>query len=76
MVADTNDIGFIATRVGEGHDVPAGVYFRVLLCGIAGHRQFAEDCGLLLRPEQTVAVAAAIIRVFNKNGDRTDRKKA
>ena len=76
VVADTNDIGFIATRVGEGHDVPAGVYFRVLLCGITGHRQFAEDCGLLLRPEQIVAVAAAIIRVFNKNGDRTDRKKA
>jgi ferredoxin-nitrite reductase len=76
VVADTNDIGFIATRVGEGHNVPAGVYFRVLLCGITGHRQFAEDCGLLLRPEQTVAVAAAMIRVFNENGDRTDRKKA
>ena len=76
VVADTNDIGFIATRVGEGHDVPAGVYFRVLLCGITGHKQFAEDCGLLLRPDQTVAVAAAMIRVFNENGDRTDRKKA
>jgi len=76
VVADTNDIGFIATRVGEGHDVPAGVYFRVLLCGITGHRQFAEDCGLLLRPDQTVAAAAAMIRVFNENGDRTDRKKA
>ena len=76
VVADTNDIGFIATRVGEGHDVPAGVYFRVLLCGITGHKQFAEDCGLLLRPDQTVAAAAAMIRVFNENGDRTDRKKA
>ena len=76
VVADTNDIGFIATRVGEGHDVPAGVYFRVLLCGITGHRQFAEDCGLLLRPDQTIAAAAAMIRVFNENGDRTDRKKA
>lgn len=76
VVADTNDIGFIATRVGNGHDVPAGVYFRVLLCGITGHRQFAEDCGLLLRPDQTVAAAAAMIRVFNENGDRTDRKKA
>ena len=76
VVADTNDIGFIATRVGEGHDVPAGVYFSVLLCGITGHKQFAEDCGLLLRPEQTVAAAAAMIRVFNDNGDRTDRKKA
>jgi ferredoxin-nitrite reductase len=76
VVADTNDIGFIATRVGEGRSVPAGVYFRVLLCGITGHKQFAADCGLLLRPEQTVAVAAAMIRVFSENGDRTDRKKA
>src|SRR5258708_31111193 len=76
VVADTNDIGFIATRVGEGRNVPAGVYFRVLLCGITGHKQFASDCGLLLRPEQTVAVAAAMIRVFVENGDRTDRKKA
>lgn len=76
VVADTNDIGFIATRVGDGHSVPPGVYFRVLLCGITGHKQFASDCGLLLRPEQTVAVAAAMIRVFVENGDRTDRKKA
>ena len=76
VVADTNDIGFIATRVGEGRSIPAGVYFRVLLCGITGHKQFATDCGLLLRPEQTVAVAAAMIRVFSENGDRTDRKKA
>ena len=76
VVADTNDIGFVATRVGGGRSVPAGVYFRVLLCGITGHKQFAEDCGLLLRPEQTVAVAAAMIRVFSENGDRTDRKKA
>ena len=76
VVADTNDIGFIATRVGEGRGIPAGVYFRVRLCGITGHKQFAGDCGLLLRPEQTVAVAAAMIRVFSENGDRTDRKKA
>ena len=76
VVADTNDIGFIAARVGEGKTVPAGIYFRVLLCGITGHKQFATDCGLLLRPDQTVAVAAAMIRVFSENGDRTDRKKA
>ena len=75
-LADTNDIGFVAVRVGEGREVPAGVYFRVLLCGITGHRQFATDCGLLLRPEQMVAVAAAMVRVFTENGDRTDRKKA
>lgn len=76
VVADTNDIGFVATQVGEDRSVPAGIYFRVLLCGITGHKQFAEDCGLLLRPDQTVAVAAAMIRVFSENGDRTDRKKS
>jgi ferredoxin-nitrite reductase len=76
VVADTNDIGFVAVQVNEGKGIPAGVYFRVLLCGITGHKQFATDCGLLLRPDQTVAVAAAMIRVFSENGDRTDRKKA
>jgi ferredoxin-nitrite reductase len=76
VVADTNDIGFVAVRVGQGRSVPAGVYFRVLLCGITGHKQFAADCGLLLRADQTVAVAAAMIRVFCENGNRTDRKKA
>ncbi len=76
VVADTNDIGFVAVRVGEDRSIPAGVYFRVLLCGITGHKQFASDCGLLVRPEQSVAVAAAMIRVFIEHGDRTDRKKA
>lgn len=76
VVADTNDIGFVAVRVSEGRSVPAGIYFRVLLCGITGHKQFASDCGLLVRPDQAVALAAAMIRVFIDNGDRTDRKKA
>ncbi len=76
VLADTNDIGFIAVEVKEGRSIPAGVYFRVLLCGITGHRQFATDCGILLRPDQAVAVAVAMIRVFTQNGDRTDRKKA
>jgi len=76
VVADTNDIGFVAVRVGEGHGIPPGVYFRALLCGITGHKQFASDCGLLMLPEQTVAVAAAMIRAFIEHGDRTDRKKA
>jgi len=76
VVADTNDIGFSAVEVREGRSVPAGVYFRVLLCGITGHRQFATDCGILLRPDQAVAAAAAMIRVFTQHGDRTNRKKA
>lgn len=76
VLADTNDIGFMAVRVGAGKELPAGVYFRIVLCGITGHRQFATDCGVLLQPHQAVAVAAAMVRVFTSNGDRTDRKKA
>ncbi len=72
----TNDVGFTAVRVGEGKSVPAGVYFRLALGGITGHKDFAQDAGVLLRPDQCIPVAAAVVRVFVENGDRTDRKKA
>src|SRR4051794_18867816 len=75
-VADTNDIAFMAVRVGEGHGVEPGVYFRVQLAGITGHEQFASDTGVIIKPGDAVAVGAAIIRVFNEHGDRTNRKKA
>ena len=75
-VADTNDIGFFAVRVGEGKGVEPGVYFRVQLAGITGHEQFASDCGIVIRPDDAVAVSAAMIRVFTEHGDRTNRKKA
>jgi ferredoxin-nitrite reductase len=76
VCADTNDIAFYAVRVAAGQDVEAGIYFRMQLCGITGHKQFATDCGVLLTPDESVAVAAALIRVFIENGDRTNRKKA
>jgi ferredoxin-nitrite reductase len=76
VVADTNDIGFIATKVKEGEEVPAGVYFRVQLAGITGHQQFAADAGILVHPEQSIAVGAAMLRVYIEHGDRTNRKKA
>lgn len=75
-LADTNDIGFMAVRVEDGHDVPPGVYFRMELGGITGHKDFARDCGVLLTPEECVPVAAAVVRVFIEHGDRTDRTKA
>jgi len=75
-LADTNDIGFFAVRVGPGQAVPAGVYFRMELGGITGHQDFARDCGVLLQPDQCVSVAAAVVKVFTLRGDRTDRKKA
>ena len=76
VCADTNDIGFYAVRVEEGNGVEPGIYFRVQLCGITGHKQFATDCGLLIKPEDCVTVAAAMVRVFIEHGDRTNRKKA
>lgn len=85
-VADTNDIGFEAckleeTEIAETLDnkawpIEPGVYFRVQLCGITGHKQLAFDTGLMVAPEEAVAVSAAMLRVFIEHGDRTDRKKA
>ncbi len=85
VAADTNDIGFFAVRVTEatlaaaGVPAPvpaAGVYFRVQLGGISGHKDFARDTGLLVKPSEAVALAVAMIRVFAEHGCRTDRKKA
>ena len=53
-----------------------GVYFRVQLGGITGHKDFARDAGLLVKPAEAVALAVAMIRVFSEHGCRTDRKKA
>jgi len=83
--ADTNDIGFMACKVTEKSlavlpsapgEITPGTYFRVQLGGITGHGDFARDTGLLVKPSECVAVAAAMIRVFNENADRTNRKKA
>lgn len=77
VCADTNDIGFQAVRLGANvQGFQPGVYFRMQLCGITGHKQFASDCGVLLTPEETLPVAAALMRVFIENGDRTNRTKA
>jgi ferredoxin-nitrite reductase len=73
---ETNDIGFQAVRIAEGCGVEAGVWFRLLLGGITGHRDIARDTGIICRPEDCCAVADAIVRVFIAAGDRTDRNKA
>ena len=72
--ADTNDIGMYAITVTESAGVEAGVYFRLQLCGITGHQQLATDCGILVKPDEVIAVTAAIIRVFIEHGNRTNRK--
>ena len=73
---ETNDIGFQAIEVLEGASVPPGVWMRLVLGGISGHRDLARDTGVVLRPEDCNLVADAIIRVFIENGDRTNRNKA
>jgi ferredoxin-nitrite reductase len=73
---DTNDIGFTAVRVSEGKSVAAGIYFRLTLGGITGHKDFARDTGLMVRPEHCTLVSHAIVNAFSEHGDRTDRKKA
>jgi ferredoxin-nitrite reductase len=73
---DTNDIGFQAVEVAEGAPVEAGVWYRLTLGGITGHKDFARDTGVILRPDEAVKVADAIVRVFVDHGDRTNRNKA
>lgn len=73
---DTNDVGFQAIEVGEGAPVEPGIWFRLALGGITGHRDLARDTGAVLRPADAVRVADAIIRVFAEHGKRTDRNKS
>ena len=74
---DTNDIGLKAVQIREETDgIPAGVYFRVALGGATGHKAFARDLGVLVRPVEVLKVTAALIRVYIANGNRGDRKKA
>ncbi len=76
-VEDTNDIGLKAVRVGVASgDIQPGVYFRIALGGATGHKAFARDLGVLVKPEEVLKVTAALIRVYIANGNRSDRKKA
>ena len=76
VLEDTNDIGFQAVEVRDGFGVEAGIWFRLLLGGITGHRDFARDTGVLLKPVEATKVADAVVRVFIDHGDRTNRTKA
>ncbi len=73
---ETNDIAFQAVEVREGFGADAGIYFRLGLGGITGHKDFARDTGVILKPQDAVGVADAILRVFIENGDRTNRTRA
>ena len=70
VLEETNDIALTAVETDEG------VRFRLGLGGITGHRDFARETGVVVAPEEVVAVCDAILRVFIAEGDRTDRRKA
>jgi ferredoxin-nitrite reductase len=76
VLEDTNDIAFQAVRVKDGAGVEPGIWFRLALGGITGHRDFARDTGIVVKPNEATQVADAIVRVFIENGDRTNRNKA
>ena len=76
VLEDTNDIGFQAVEVKDGFGVEPGVWFRLMLGGITGHKDFARDTGVIVKPDDATKVADAIVRVFIDNGDRTNRAKA
>ncbi len=78
---DTNDIGFQAIEIIEGaaferQPVEPGIWYRLALGGITGHKDLARDTGVIVAPSDAIAVADAIVRVFIANGDRTDRNKS
>src|SRR5262245_53419850 len=76
VLEDTNDIGFQAVEVRDGFGVASGVWFRLMLGGITGHKDFGRETGVVVAPAEATAVGDAVVRVFIDHGDRTDRTKA
>ena len=76
VLEDTNDIAFSAVEVKDGFGVEPGIWFRLGVGGITGHRDFAKETGIIVKPEEATTVADAIVRVFIDTGDRTNRLKA
>src|SRR6266436_6231287 len=76
VLEETNDIAFSAVEVKDGFGVEPGVWFRLGVGGITGHRDFAKETGIVVKPEDATKVADAIVRIFIDTGDRTNRLKA
>jgi ferredoxin-nitrite reductase len=76
VLEETNDIAFSAVEVKDGFGAEPGVWFRLGVGGITGHRDFAKETGIIVKPEDATKVADAIVRVFIDLGDRTNRLKA
>jgi ferredoxin-nitrite reductase len=73
---ESNDIGFQAVIASEGAGVEPGLWWRIVLGGISGHKDLARASGVFCRTQDCTPVADAMIRVFSAHGDRTNRTKA
>lgn len=76
VLEETNDIAFQAVEVRDGYGLTPGVYFRLALGGITGHKDFARDTGVVLPPAEATEIADRVVRVFSEHGDRTNRNRA
>jgi ferredoxin-nitrite reductase len=76
VLEDTNDIAFSAVEVKDGFGLEPGIWFRLGIGGITGHKDFAKATGIIVKPDDATRVADAIVRVFIDTGDRTNRLKA
>jgi ferredoxin-nitrite reductase len=76
VLEDTNDIAFSAVEVKDGFGAEPGVWFRLGLGGITGHRDFAKYGDIIVKPADATKVSDAIVRIFIDLGDRTNRNKA
>jgi ferredoxin-nitrite reductase len=76
VLEDTNDIAFSAVEVKDGFGIEPGIWFRLGVGGITGHKDFAKPTGIIVKPADATKVADAIVRVFIDTGDRTNRLKA
>ncbi len=75
-LAETNDVSWHAIKVAGHGELPDGIYFLLGLGGITGHGDFARPTHVVVSPSECVDVSDAILRVFIRHGDRSDRKKA
>ena len=70
MLEDTNDIAFSAVEVKDGFGAEPGIWFRLGLGGITGHKDFAKYGDIIVKPADATRVSDAIVRVFIDLGDR------
>ena len=52
-------------QVNDGFGLALGVWFKLCLGGITGHRDFARDTGVLVQPKDASKVADAVVRLLS-----------